>query len=171
MLRSSPNYEKVRQPGQWRFIMGGVLITAAILYLILSSTKANAQYFLTIDELLAKKGAMSDQSLRISGAVIGDSIRVNQDTLEIRFSMANIPGDQKTIDQQGGIAKVLHDAVINREGSTIEVVYTGMKPDLLKDEAQAIVTGRLGEDGVFSADELLLKCPTRYEEALPDQEE
>lgn len=171
MLRSSPNHVKVRQPGQWRFILGGVLIVAAVLYLLFSSTKANAQYFLTIDELLAKKGAMSDQSLRISGAVIGDSIQVNQDTLEIRFSMANIPGDQKTIDQQGGIAKVLHDAVTDGAGQTIEVVYTGVKPDLLKDEAQAIVTGRLGEDGVFIADELLLKCPTRYEEALPDQGE
>ena len=171
MLKSSPNQEKVPQPGQWRFIVGGVLIAAAIFYLILSSTKANAQYFLTIDELLTKKDAMQDQSLRITGAVIGDSILVNQDTLEIRFIMANIPGDQKTIDQQGGIAKVLHEAVIDGEGPMIEVVYTGVKPDLLKDEAQAIVTGRLGENGVFIADELLLKCPTRYEEALPDQGE
>jgi len=37
------------------------------------------------------------------------------------------------------------------------VEYVGPKPDLLKDEAQAIVTGKLGEDGVFYADELLLK--------------
>jgi cytochrome c-type biogenesis protein CcmE len=27
----------------------------------------------------------------------------------------------------------------------------------------------LGEDGVFYADELLLKCPTKYEEAVPEQ--
>jgi len=39
----------------------------------------------------------------------------------------------------------------------------------LKDEAQAIVTGKIGEDGVFYADELLLKCPTRYEEQVPAQ--
>jgi cytochrome c-type biogenesis protein CcmE len=36
-------------------------------------------------------------------------------------------------------------------------------------EAQAIVTGHLGEDGIFYADELLLKCPTKYEEAVPEQ--
>ena len=42
-------------------------------------------------------------------------------------------------------------------------------PDLLKNEAQAIMTGRMGEDGVFYAEELLLKCPTRYEEAVPEQ--
>ena len=52
---------------------------------------------------------------------------------------------------------------------TARVVYVGPKPDLLKNEAQAIVTGKLGEDGVFYADELLLKCPTKYEETLPVQ--
>jgi cytochrome c-type biogenesis protein CcmE len=31
------------------------------------------------------------------------------------------------------------------------------------------MTGRIGEDGVFYASELLLKCPTKYEEAVPDQ--
>ena len=42
-------------------------------------------------------------------------------------------------------------------------------PDLLKNEAQAIVTGKMGADGVFYAKELLLKCPTKYEEAVPEQ--
>jgi cytochrome c-type biogenesis protein CcmE len=27
----------------------------------------------------------------------------------------------------------------------------------------------MGADGVFYAEELLLKCPTRYEEAVPEQ--
>jgi cytochrome c-type biogenesis protein CcmE len=50
-------------------------------------------------------------------------------------------------------------------------VYNGPRPDLLKHEAQAIMTGKLDENGVFHAEELLLKCPTRYEEALPAQAE
>jgi cytochrome c-type biogenesis protein CcmE len=49
------------------------------------------------------------------------------------------------------------------------VVYKGVKPDLLKDEAQAIMTGKIGADGTFTATELLLKCPSRYEEAVPSQ--
>ena len=32
-----------------------------------------------------------------------------------------------------------------------------------------IMTGRIGSDGVFTANELLLKCPTKYEEAVPAQ--
>jgi cytochrome c-type biogenesis protein CcmE len=52
----------------------------------------------------------------------------------------------------------------------MEVVYVGVKPDLLRNEAQAIMTGKMGEDGVFYAEELLLKCPTRYEEYQPEGE-
>jgi cytochrome c-type biogenesis protein CcmE len=40
---------------------------------------------------------------------------------------------------------------------------------LLRDEAQAIMTGHIGADNIFYADELLLKCPTKYEEAVPSQ--
>jgi cytochrome c-type biogenesis protein CcmE len=49
------------------------------------------------------------------------------------------------------------------------VVYHGPKPDLLRDEAQAIITGKLDAEGMFEAEELLLKCPTKYEEAVPGQ--
>jgi cytochrome c-type biogenesis protein CcmE len=51
----------------------------------------------------------------------------------------------------------------------MNVVYKGVKPDLLKNEAQAIMTGKLEADGSFTATELLLKCPTKYEEAVPQQ--
>jgi cytochrome c-type biogenesis protein CcmE len=44
-----------------------------------------------------------------------------------------------------------------------------VKPDLLKHEAQAIVSGSLDANGVFQAKELLLKCPSKYESALPTQ--
>ena len=31
------------------------------------------------------------------------------------------------------------------------------------------MTGTLDDKGVFHANELLLKCPTRYDEAVPEQ--
>ena len=60
-------------------------------------------------------------------------------------------------------------AVMDPSRSRMTIKYVGPLPDLLRHEAQAIVTGKLGEDGVFHADELLLKCPTKYEEAVPEQ--
>lgn len=152
-----------------KFILGGLLILAAVVYLIASSTQASAEYFMTINELKAKGSAAAGKSLRLSGAVIGDTIQYDPQTLTLTFEVAHVPGDNKEIEAQGGLAEVLHAAVIDTSRSRIKVIYTGVKPDLLRNEAQAIMTGRLEDDGMFHADELLLKCPTRYEEAVPEQ--
>ena len=155
----------------YKFIVGGLLIIAAVVYLIVSSTQASAQYFLTVDELVAKGEEVQNRDLRISGAVIGDSIQYDQQTLTLTFTIAAIPGDNADIEAQGGLAEVLYRAVNDPNRQRIQISYNGVKPDLLRDEAQAIVTGKLGTDGVFYAEELLLKCPTKYEEAVPEQAE
>ena len=158
-----------RTTGRAKFIIGGALIIVAIAYLIYSSTKANAQYFFTIDELQSRGQSMVNQNVRISGAVIGDSIQYNPQTLSLSFTIANVPADNKLIEAQGGLAAVLHAAVTDATRSHMQIVYKGPKPDLLRDEAQAIMTGHMGSDNIFYADELLLKCPTKYEEAVPSQ--
>jgi cytochrome c-type biogenesis protein CcmE len=155
--------------GRAKFIVGGSLIIVAIAYLIYSSTKANAQYFFTIDELKSRGQSMVGQNVRISGAVIGDSIQYDPQALSLHFTIANVPADNKQIEAQGGLAAVLHAAVTNSTHTRLQVVYQGPKPDLLRDEAQAIMTGHIGNDNVFYADELLLKCPTKYQEAVPSQ--
>jgi cytochrome c-type biogenesis protein CcmE len=157
--------------GRSKFIVGGLLILAAVVYLIFSATKASAEYFLTVDELHAKGGSLVGRNLRVSGAVAGETILFNPDTGDLTFEIVNVPGDNATIEAQGGLAAVLHAAVLDPTRSRITIVYGGPKPDLLKNEAQAIVTGHLGEDGLFYADDLLLKCPTKYEAAVPDQAE
>ncbi len=155
--------------GRTKFLVGGVAILAAVVYLIFSSTQANAEYFMTINELKSKGTAEVDKNLRVSGAVVGDSIQYDPNTLTLTFEVANVPGDNKEIDAQGGLAKVLHEAVVDPNSARMKVVYNGPKPDLLKDEAQAIMTGHMDAQGVFHADELLLKCPTKYQEAVPNQ--
>jgi cytochrome c-type biogenesis protein CcmE len=155
--------------GRTKFLIGGLLIVAAIAYLIISSTQASAQYFMTIGELASKGASVQGRDLRISGAVIGDTINYDPQTLNLSFTIADIPGDNNEIEAQGGLAKVLHAAVIDPNRPHLKIVYSGPKPDLLRDEAQAIVTGKMGDDGVFHANELLLKCPTKYEEAVPSQ--
>lgn len=154
-----------------KFLIGGLLIVAAVIYLIITSTQASAQYFMTVAELEEKGTQVVGRDLRVSGAVIGDSIQYDPQTLTLRFTVAHVPGDNKEIEAQGGLAAVLHAAVTDPSRPRLQVVYQGVKPDLLRNEAQAIMTGKLGDDGVFYAEELLLKCPTKYEEALPEQSE
>ncbi len=154
-----------------KFIIGGLLILAAVVYLIASSTQASAEYFMTIDEVQAQKSEITGKSLRISGAVIGDTIAYDPETLTLTFEVAHVTGDNDEIESNGGLAQVLHDATVDPNRTRLVVHYTGPVPDLLQNEAQAIMTGQLNADGTFYADELLLKCPTKYEEAVPAQSE
>lgn len=152
-----------------KFIIGGLFILAAVVYLIASSTQASAEYFMTVDELNAEGSSAINKSVRLSGAVLGDTIQYDASTLTLTFEVAHVPGDNAEIEAQGGLAAVLHEAATDPTRARIKVVYEGVMPDLLRNEAQAIMTGKLGEDGVFHAEELLLKCPTKYEEAVPEQ--
>jgi cytochrome c-type biogenesis protein CcmE len=152
-----------------KFFVGGLMIVAAVVFLIATSLQSSSQYFLTVEELNERGEAVVGRDVRISGAVIGDSIQYDPQTLTLRFTIAHTPGDQKTVDAQGGLAMVLHRAVADPNSPKLDVVYNGVMPDLLRDEAQAIMTGKVDEQGVFHAQELLLKCPTKYEEAVPAQ--
>lgn len=152
-----------------KFMIGGILILGAVVFLIWSSTAATSEYFLTINELNEKGSNVVNKNLRVSGAVLGDTIQYDAQNLILTFEVAHVPGDNAEIEAQGGLAEVLHQAVSDPSRQRMKVVYEGPMPDLLRNEAQAIMTGHLGEDGVFYADELLLKCPTKYEEAVPEQ--
>ena len=157
------------QSDKRKFIVGGAFILAAIIYLIVSSTQANAQYYYTVDEITKNSSLVSGREIRVSGAVLGETINYDPNTLVLTFEVAHITGDNNEIEAQGGLAEVLHQATVDPARSRLKIIYDGPKPDLLKNEAQAIMTGNLDENGVFHAQELLLKCPSRYEEELPDQ--
>lgn len=156
-------------PARGKFMFAGLLMLAGVVYLIVTSTIAGAQFFLTVDELIARSDTMSGKPIRVTGAVIGDTIEYDLDELRLTFTVVQMPADDELLDAAGGLAAALKAAVEDETRQRLEVVYYGVKPDLLRHEAQAIMTGKLSEDGVFYADELLLKCPTRYDEAIPNQ--
>lgn len=160
-----------RKGNPLKFIIGGSVIVAAIIYLIVSSLSANVQYFLTVEEILTKQlaGELAGRNVRASGAVLGDSIQYNMDTLELSFTIVHVPGDNLLLEEEGGLARALHNAVMDPNRPRLDVIYYGPIPDLLKNEAQAIITGEVLASGVFEADEILLKCPTKYEGSVPDQ--
>ena len=155
-----------KRGGRLKFLIVGLLILAAAVYLIISGTLSGARYFITVDELVTDS-AYVGQTVRISGAVLGESIVYdtsdpNMPVLE--FTISHIPSEFDNL------ALALHESVNNPDLSRVAIrVENEAMPDLLQNEAQAIVTGQLDSNGVFHANELLLKCPSRFEEAGPDQ--
>ena len=152
-----------------KFLLGGFLIISAIIYLIASTTQNTSKYYYTVDELVVEQTAAIGENVRISGAVIGDSISYDADNLTLDFTVAHVPGDSDEIVAKGGLARVLHEAIAHPNQARLRISYQGPMPDLLRDEAQAIMDGHLNEDNIFVADTLLLKCPTKYEDELPNQ--
>jgi cytochrome c-type biogenesis protein CcmE len=166
----TPTYQGSKS-NKIKFLIGGGLFLVALVIMIISATRATAEFFITIRELQGSQDKYADQNLRVSGAVLGDSIQYDTNTGYLHFTIVHIPGDDDEIEALGGLEVALHQAVENPDNPQLDVIYQGAQPDMLKHEAQAILTGQLNADGVFEAEELLLKCPSKYEEAVPNQVE
>ncbi|MBN1220316.1 MAG: cytochrome c maturation protein CcmE [Anaerolineae bacterium] len=127
-----------------KFIIGGVVIALAVIYLVYSGIQNNATYFLTVDELYAKGETQFNRPVRVSGKVDGDTIDFNNRDLILTFD------------------------VTSDTGQRLHVIFNGPKPDQMRHEAEAILEGKY--DGqVFTAQSLLLKCPSRYEEGTIEE--
>lgn len=122
-----------------KFVVGGGIIGLAVIYLIFTVTQSTAAYFLTVEELYARGSAMYGHNLRVSGKVVGDSIDYNTRDLILRFQ------------------------VVGDSGQKLPVVFNGPEPDQLRQDAEAILEGKY-DGSQFTAQTLMLKCPSRYEE-------
>jgi len=153
------------------YILVAAAIVIAVVFLILTATAQESHFFITVAELGALSPEEQRQPLVVSGAVEGDNIVYDETIPQVTFTIVDIPSDLEVIEQRGGLAVVLEEAVQDPQAQRLQVVYSGVKPDLLKANAQAILKGQLGEDGRFYSDDLLLKCPSRYAEDIPEQVE
>lgn len=136
-----------------RALIGGGLVLAlfaGFFYSVLSEGVGAFQYYHTLAEFnqaLADGRADLDQGLRLNGSVVPGSIERDLERGRIRFRMTD-------------------------GTSELPVVLTRLDvSDLFKDDALVVIEGRYGADGVFVADQLLAKCPTKYEAAEPKVEQ
>ncbi len=152
-----------------KFAAVGFVLMGIMAFMLLSATISGGRFFITVNEVLSRPD-LAGKEVKITGAVIGPTIHFDADTKTITFTVANITDDMNEIQKEGGLAKALHLAVTDTGSQRVPVVVRNQAmPDLLQNEAQAILTGKLGADGVFYADDVQLKCPSRYESDLPQQ--
>jgi len=127
-----------------KFIIGSAAIVLVVVYLIFSSIGGATAFYLTIAELHSEGPDALGQKVRVIGVVEGDSIRWDDRQLNLQFAMSD-------------------------ESGRLLVHYRGSRPDMLQEGAEAVVEGRLTQEGVFEASSLMLKCPSKYEEAATAQ--
>ena len=143
-----------------KFMLGISLILTAVIAVMAFTVAGNSSMEVQVGELLAKQRAgqiTPDRSLKLIGWVVGDSIVYDPNSLHLEFDLVHTREE-------------LFEKLPNAE--RVRVVYRGVKPDTLVNEARAIVTGKLNGDGKFyagnSPDSLLLQCPTKYENAAKE---
>jgi cytochrome c-type biogenesis protein CcmE len=135
-----------------KFVVGGALLFAAIIYLMVTAMSGNTQLYKTVGEFYAEQDRLVGRDLRVAGIVVGDSIeyvQIDATTSRLTFDI---------VDDLNNPTQRLHIVAMNEP-----------KPDLLQHEAEAMVEGSANENGEFVANSggLMLKCPTRYEELDP----
>lgn len=116
-----------------------LLIVAATLIIfgwLTIGIEEEAVPYVTVAELQAKQGTREQDRFRLGGLVEAGSIAYSSDRLSVDFVVV-----------QGGMRLPVH--------------YSGLTPDLFKDEAEVIIEG-VYHDSIFSADNLMTKCASRY---------
>jgi cytochrome c-type biogenesis protein CcmE len=115
-------------------IVGGLASITIAAVLVLKALDSNIALYITPSDVIAGK-APHDKAFRMGGLVKQGSIQ--REGMTTRF-------------------------IITDTAKEIPVAYTGILPDLFRDGKGAIVQGRLGADGLFSASEVLAKHDENY---------
>lgn len=125
----------------WSFALAGVVILAAVAYLVYANTQSNAAYDMTVSQL-RQCSACTAQMVRVEGTVQRDSIQRNDANQQLAF-------------------------IISDGHESLSVLYTGVVPDIFNAGIQVVIEGHYNGQGPFQAQTLLTKCPSKFTAATP----
>lgn len=121
-----------------KLLVAATVLMLAVGFLVFNAMGSSMAYFQTIGELRASGMDATGERVRVSGDVVPGSIKRVGLADEIRFTVTD--GEQ-----------------------TMDMVYSEVVPDIFNDDVEVVAEGRVGSDGVFQAETLLTKCPSRFE--------
>lgn len=120
-----------------KFFIGGLIILIAIAYLGYTGFQSAATYYYTVSELIGQGGSLYGENVRVDGEVAPGSVEQGADALLLRFTIVE------------GV-------------ESLPVVYQGVIPDSFKVGNEVVIEGHLDSDGIFQANTILTKCPSKY---------
>ncbi len=124
-----------------RFFIAFLLMILGIGLLVAVSFRGSMVYYLSVSEYMQSSGRVPGP-VRVNGRVVPGSIEKEPAKMGVRFAMTD--GE-----------------------NTLPVVYEKIVPDTFVERAEVVVEGKLDPAGVFHADVLLAKCPSKYEAEDP----
>jgi cytochrome c-type biogenesis protein CcmE len=131
---------------QFKFGLGILVIAACVVLLIVSGFKETSMYYFTVTEFEAREAEFVGQRIKLAGKVVPGSILKDDVSLDLSF---------KIWEPVEGLS----DAELTQRA----VRYKGIIPDTFRDDSDVVLEGAASRDGVFHAEHLLAKCPSKYE--------
>ena len=128
-----------------RFFVISAVIVLALGYMIYAAFPGNALYFLTVSEFNSKAEVQDGRLLRVSGKLVEGTFDRQGNDIDSQFQITDKDGDA------------------TGAGVVLQASYTGVLPDLFfNPHSELILEGSYGENEVFHADNILVKCPSKY---------
>ena len=144
---------------RFRLIILGVVLALAVGYMIYAAFPGNALYFLTVSEFMGGAEYQDGRVLRVSGKLAPDSFQREGDGTLAYFRLV----DKELADNAGAGAAVV------AAGPSLRASYVGVMPDLFfNPHSEIILEGSYSAEGVFQTDNILVKCPSKYQ-SLEDE--
>lgn len=119
-------------------VSGVIVVVLLVAFALLAG--AGAAKSATVTELAS--GQYANQKVKVSGTVVSGSIHLDGNTLGFLLTEPDTDGSAQ-----------------------LQVCYEGAVSATFGNEITAICTGRMAEDGVLNATELMTKCPSKYEDS------
>ncbi len=122
-----------------RFLIGGITVFLALGYLVFMGFQDSVTYYYTVSELMEQGSSIYDENVRVKGQVAPGSVEQEAQGRILRFTMIDVDGEE-----------------------SLPVVYQGVVPDAFKVGNEVVVEGHLNSAGIFQANTILTKCPSKY---------
>ena len=106
-----------------------------------TSFKSNLTPYVSFDEAMR-----TSSRVQVAGRLVPDSTRYVEDVQQLRFG------------------------IVDDDGITMPVMYDGVKPGNFEEATQIVAIGSYHDDA-FHAEQLLVKCPSKYQGIPSDPEE
>ncbi|MBZ0145902.1 MAG: cytochrome c maturation protein CcmE [Rhodocyclaceae bacterium] len=126
------------KPRHKRFALigGGIAVLGIAAALVLNAFQSNLVFFFTPTQVAAGEAPIG-KTFRIGGMVKEASLQRQPDGLTVRF-------------------------IVTDTAKEFPVAYKGILPDLFREGKGVVAQGKLGEDGLFTASEVLAKHDENY---------
>jgi cytochrome c-type biogenesis protein CcmE len=122
-----------------KLFIGIGMFVLALGYLGFTAFESASAYYLTVGELTAKGASIYDTNVRVNGKLVPDSFEREPGETIVNFSLTDGLG-------------------------TIRAVHNGLVPDMFFNEhSEILLEGTYGSDGLFDAQAIIVKCPSKYQ--------